>query len=117
MNIGHQFTSKDYGAAPKGYYYPSFGVYFQWLDYSHLKIRGIEPAISSTQTAIYGQIASFDITLHQYCWTSGKWRMHFNLEGGAAYVFDPTFGGGGKELGHPSPTLADIPRVRLVLRL
>ncbi len=93
VNIGHQFTSKDYGAAPKGYYYPTIGVFFQWLDYSHLKIRGVEPAISSTQTADYGQIATFGLTLHQYCWTSGKWRMHFNHEGGAAYVFDPTYGG------------------------
>ncbi len=92
VNIGHQFTSRDYGAAPKGYYYPTFGMYFQWLDYSHLKIRGVEPTIPSTQTADYGQIASLGITLHQYCWTSGRWRMHFNHEGGAAYVFNPTYG-------------------------
>lgn len=92
LNVGHQFTSKDYGAAPKGYYYPTLGLFFQWLDYSHLKIRGKEPDIPSTQTADYGQIASFGFTLHQYCWANGKWRGHLNIETGAAYVFNPTYG-------------------------
>jgi hypothetical protein len=91
VNFGHQFTSKDYGAAPKGYYYPSLGMFFQWLDYSHLKIRGVEPIFPVTKTADYGQIATFGLTLHQYCWVSGKWRGSLNHEMGAAYVFDPVY--------------------------
>lgn len=91
LNIGHQFSSKDYGAAPKGYYYPTLGMFFQWLDYSHLKIRGVEPIIPQSKTADYGQIATFGITLHQYCWTSGRWRGYLNQETGAAYVFNPVY--------------------------
>ena len=91
LYLGHQFTSKDYGAAPKGYYYPTIGAYFQWLDYSHLKIRGREPIFPSTKTADFGQIATVGLTLHQYCWTSGRWRGTFNHEFGLAYVFDPVY--------------------------
>ena len=91
LNIGHQFSSKDYGAASKGYYYPTLGMFFQWLDYSHLKIQGVEPIIPKSKTADYGQIATFGITLHQYCWTSGKWRGYLNQETGAAYVFNPVY--------------------------
>gem|GEM_PF-6576554 len=91
LNIGHQFSSKDYGAAPKGYYYPTLGMFFQWLDYSHLKIRGVDPIIPKSKSADYGQIATFGITLHQYCWTSGRWRGYLNQETGAAYVFNPVY--------------------------
>lgn len=91
LNIGHQFTSHDYGAAPAGYYYPTLGFFFQWLDYSHLKIRGKEPAFPASKTADYGQIATFGLSLQQYCWTSGRWRSSINHETGLAYVFHPTY--------------------------
>lgn len=91
VNVCHQFTADEYGAAPVDYYYPSIGAYVQWLDYSHLRMRGKEPAFPPTKTADYGQIVSFGWTLHQYCWSQGPWRAHLNLENGAAYVFDPTY--------------------------
>ena len=91
LTLGHQFTADDYGAAPEGYYYPTLGVFFQWLDYSHLKIRGKEPVFPTTKTADYGQIATFGLSLQQYCWTSGPWRASILHETGLAYVFHPTY--------------------------
>lgn len=91
INFCHQFTADEYGAAPDNYYYPSIGGYFQWLDYSHLRMQGAEPAFPASKTADYGQIMSFGWTLHQYCWAQGKWRAHLNIENGAAYVFSPVY--------------------------
>lgn len=91
VNFCHQFSEHDYGDAPAGYYYPSMGFYLQWLDYSRLRIKGNEPLLPATMTADYGQIASAGWTLHQYMWARDKWRLHLNLECGAAYVFHPTY--------------------------
>lgn len=91
VNFSHQFTADEYGAAPADYYYPSIGGYVQWLDYSHLRIRGVEPEFPATKTADYGQIVSFGWTIHQYCWSQGPWRAHLNIENGAAYVFSPHY--------------------------
>lgn len=91
VNFCHQFTADDYGAASAGYRYPAIGAYLQWLDYSHLQIRGNGDPISADRHYDYGQIISFGWTLHQYCWTQGKWRGHLNLENGAAYVFSPYY--------------------------
>lgn len=91
VNISHQFTAENYGAASAGYRYPAIGAYVQWLDYSHLRIEGKGGKISSDRKYDYGQIVSVGWTLHQYCWTHGKWRGHINLENGAAYVFDPVY--------------------------
>ncbi len=91
VHFAHQFTAEDFGAAPSNFYYPSIGGYFQWLDYSHLRIRGVEPTFPETKTADYGQIMSFGWTIHQYTWAKGKWRTHLNIENGAAYVFSPTY--------------------------
>ena len=91
LNVCHQFTADDFGAAPADFYYPSIGFYVQWLDYSHLRIQGNPPDFPETKTADYGQIASFGWTIHQYFWSKGKWRAHLNLENGAAYVFSPHY--------------------------
>lgn len=91
LHVSHQFTADEYGAAPAGFYYPSVGAYLQWLDYSHLRIRGNGQDIPTTKTADYGQILSFGWTIHQPFWSRGAWLAHLNIENGAAYVFRPVY--------------------------
>ena len=91
VNVSHQLKGDEIGAATAGYRYPSIGVYLQWMDYSHLRMQGREPYISSSRKYSYGQIASLGWTLHQTCWNQGLWSGGIKLENGAAYVFDPVY--------------------------
>lgn len=91
LSFSHQLTGNEIGAATAGYRYPSIGAYLQWMDYSHLRMQGHEPLISSSRKYSYGQIASFGWTLAQPCWTHGRWSGSLKLENGAAYVFDPVY--------------------------
>lgn len=98
VSFSHQLKGDEIGAATSGYRYPSVGAYLQWMDYSHLRMQGHEPLVPSSHRYSYGQIASFGWTLHQTCWTHGRWSGQLKIENGAAYVFDPVYVKEGKEV-------------------
>lgn len=91
VNFSHQLRGEEIGAATAGYRYPSIGAYLQWMDYSHLRMQGHEPIISSERKFDYGQIASFGWTLYQTCWNHNDWSGYLKLENGPAYVFSPVY--------------------------
>ncbi len=98
LSMLHQFRGNSYGAATAGYRYPAMGVYLQWLDFSHLRMRGKEPKVPADRHWSYGQIASFGFVLHQTCWVHGRWSGHIKMQDGAAYVFDPVYEKYGSEV-------------------
>lgn len=91
VSLQHQFTADDYDAAPDQYYYPSIGAYLQWMDYSHLRMRGTGDPYPVSKGDDYGQIVSVGWTINQPFWSTGKMQAHMNLENGAAYVFEPHY--------------------------
>lgn len=91
LSLCHQLKGREMGAVTSGYLYPSIGMYAQWLDFSHLKMRGREPYISADRHYTYGPIASAGFVMHQNCWMRDLWSGHLKVQVGAAYVFHPVY--------------------------